>query len=422
MIFIFALAMNPSIYAGDRNPSSQQDNHTSLNQIMTGGTISLSLRYRYESYAQQSSPSVPITANAQATTLRLALGYKTKATAGFSGFAEYEGVHPLGYNLYRITTVPSKNIPTLPIISDPVSSELNQYFLKYSNPFWKTLFKAGRQEIVLGNGRFVDYCSWRQNHQSLDAYSLQSAPLKNLSAYYAYATKVYRVVGPDATDGRLSMATHMANLTYQSPRRFSASIYSLLLNEYDAPANSTKNFGLRLEGPYKLSDTFGILFAAEFANQTNYAGNPYHVDENYCLGELGAAYRDIALKVQYNVRQAKSLTDKFNTPLSRPWDGWVEKFLSTPSLGTTDHGLKVLSISLGGPVPRAKGLTAVVAGYDYHAYTGCAHYGRELDAGLEYRLIPVDKNMVVGWRFGQYFADHLYTDSLRTSGYAAYEF
>lgn len=403
---------------GTRAAASAED----FTDALTKGKVSLNLRYRYEVYAQDSSRAVPISRNAQASTMRLALGYLTNSYVGFSAFGEYQGVLPLGVTRYRMATVPGRNDPTLPIISDPITSDLNQYFLQYSPPSPGTLVRAGRQEITLGNGRFIDPSLWRQNHQSLDAFSVRNNPSTDLSVFYAYATTVNRVIGPDATDGRLDMNTHMAHVNYQQPGRFSASMYTLILNEYSAAVNSTKNFGFRLEGPYRLTDQLDLLYAGEWANQRSYAGNPNHVDVNYYLAEAGASYDGVSARFQYNVRQARNATDIFNTPYTHPWDGWVEKFLSTPCSGTTDFGLKVLSLSLSAPVQGVRGMTGTVTGYDYHAESSGAHYGRELDAGLEYRLVPIDKNAVVGWRFGNYFADHLYTDSLRTSVYMSYSF
>ena len=36
--------------------------------------------------------------------------------------------------------------------------------------------------------------------------------------------------------------------------------------------------------------------------------------------------------------------------------------------------------------------------------------------------MPLDKRLTVGWRFGYYWADALFTDSLRTSVYLSYAF
>jgi hypothetical protein len=68
------------------------------------------------------------------------------------------------------------------------------------------------------------------------------------------------------------------------------------------------------------------------------------------------------------------------------------------------------------------GLTYNVIFYDYRANSGSAPYGRELDLALEYRVLPVDKRWVVGWRFGHYRADQLFTHSLRTSGFTSFTF
>ncbi|MCS6243945.1 MAG: hypothetical protein H2172_08840 [Opitutus sp.] len=65
-----------------------------------------------------------------------------------------------------------------------------------------------------------------------------------------------------------------------------------------------------------------------------------------------------------------------------------------------------------------KGLNYTAIAYDYYADSTSAHYGSELDAALEWAALPIHKNLTLGWRFGQYYADELFTDSLRTSLYA----
>jgi len=67
-------------------------------------------------------------------------------------------------------------------------------------------------------------------------------------------------------------------------------------------------------------------------------------------------------------------------------------------------------------------LSVSLTAYDYRASSSGIHYGRELDAGVEAKPLKRDPRLVVGWRFGRYFADSLFTDSLRTSGYIAYSY
>ncbi|MDA1278117.1 MAG: hypothetical protein O2960_29325, partial [Verrucomicrobia bacterium] len=336
------------------------------------------LEYTKSLYFQESSLAVPIREEARASTLRLTLGYETRPYYGVSLFAEYEGVRQLGSDSYRMPTVPGQNVPDVAVILDPESDELNQGGVKLHLPVWDSTFKVGRQEILLNNGRFVSISTWRQNHQTYDAASLTSKPFKNFTFFYAFLGEMQRVVGPDATDGRVPMRSHLLHANYSLADRGQATAYAYLLDNRDSrlPAtlvpffNSTKSFGLRLEGPWKLSDDWSLLYTAEFANQTDYARNPNQVNVNYAQAELGAAFRQTGLKFGYTLVQGDSATDKLQTPLAHPHNGWVEKFLITPSLGTTDHGLQLLSASLSSPIRPVDGLVFIAIYYDYWADHG----------------------------------------------------
>lgn len=398
-------------------------------EAFLGGKVSASARYRFEFYSQESSPSVPITDDAYASTLRTVVGYETRPFYGLSVYGEYEGVHALGLDDYRIPTVPSRRNLKRPIILDPESNELNQAYLRYSGFNGRLTSRIGRQEILLNNGRFVSFSSFRQNHQTFDAASISSEPLPNWKLFYAYIDRMQRVIGLDATDGEIDMNSHLLSTSYSWTQRGTLTSYAYLNDnrEDKLPTtarpffNSTKTFGSRLEGPWRLDSEWSILYTLEYANQSDYAQNPHRVSVDYMQVELGASWNKIALKTGYTRLEGNSSNNVFQTPLAHPHNSWVEKFTITPSLGE-NHGLQVFSGSLSAPVPRFDDLTATLIYYEYWADQGGAHYGRELDSSLEYRLSSIDPRWIVGWRFGYYWADALFTDSVRTSLYTSFSF
>jgi hypothetical protein len=391
------------------------------------GKFAATARYRYEIYSQDSTPAVPITDDAAASTLRIALGYETPPLQGVSVFAEYEGVRQVGTDNYRIPTVPKQNRTTLAPIIDPEGDELNQVFVKYAAPDGSVVLKVGRQEIMLNDGRFVSISLWRQNHQTFDAVTVYAAPRRDVTVFYGYLGEVQRVNGGAATDGRLEMNSHLGNVAYKRPGALTATAYAYVLDNRDGrlPAStkplfySTKTFGVRVEGPRTLSKDWSLLYTGEFAHQSDNAGNPNLVNARYVQVRAGAGYRGTNLDAGYLVLSGTSATNKFQTPMSHPINSWVEKFSANPSVGP-NHGLRIATVALGGPM--VPGLTYNVIFYDYRANSGSAPYGRELDLALEYRVLPVDKRWVVGWRFGHYRADQLFTHSLRTSGFTSFTF
>jgi hypothetical protein len=397
---------------------------TPLFDALTKGKFTGSARYRYEIYEQDSVPGATTvaggltTGTARASTIRLSLAYETAPFAGFTGFVEVEGVYALGEKEnYRIPNHPTQGNKARAIIADPRGTELNQAVLKWKAEDGLLQLVAGREAYALNNGRFISFSGWRQNNQTIDL--LRGAvKLGPVTAHYAHLTRVHRVVGPDATDGRLGMSSHVVHFDYARPGIVQASLYGLWL-DYDRvnqATNDTRSLGLRLTGPYKLNDDWSVVYTADYAQQVGFADNPVDVSLDYWTLELGAGYRGHRVFGGWTVLEGKRGAT-FRTPLAHPFNGWVEKFLNTPA-----NGLEARYLSATGPVPRVKGLTYTATYYNYHAATGGARYGSEIDAALEWRAAPVHPNLTLGWRFGRYSADTLFTDSLRTSVYAVLRF
>lgn len=432
-----------------------------LVEALIGGKVSASLRYRYEYLDREDTPL-----HSRLSTMRLALGYETKPFHGLSVFGEFEGVAAIGSNDWKVPTNDAAYKHNLmgenanrPVAADPVGNEVNQAMLKYTSP-WLTV-KLGRQNVALNNARFISFSPWRQANQTLDAANVEVTPLKGLAINYLFINQANRTIGHDALDGQLKMSTHVANVTYKRPGIVNLAAFNLYLDYRDLPVlvtatgaplinmmtgmptrladGSSNSTGVRIDGPYKIDDAWGILYALDFAHQRDVAGNPLKVRANYYGAELGLAYKGFGLRGQYNVRQGTSdfaTGEAFQTPLSHPWDGWTENFLRTPKMG-----LRIAAAHLAGPIPGVDGLTFTSAYYEYFAertgklsatspeFQAGDHYGREVDAGLEYRFVGLDKNWLVGARFAYYDEDKLKpvqvpigAANLRTSAYTMYSF
>lgn len=388
------------------------------------GKFSGVARYRYEIYQQDSVPGATtaaagkITDDGIASTLRFVLGYETAVYEGFNAYVDVEGIYAVGEEEnYRIPNHPTQGAATRAIIADPLTTGVNQAYVKWKLPETGIQLLAGRENYFLNNGRLISFSGWRQNNQSIDLARV-STKIDAFTANYGYLARVHRVIGPDPSDGTLRMNSHVGSLDFAKPGVANASLYALLL-DYD-PANQsgndTKTVGLRLTGPHKLSANRSLIYTADYARQTDYADNALSISLDYWTLELGLAFTAQKIFAGWTVLEGGSGAT-FRTPLAHPFNGWTEKFLNTPA-----NGLDALYVTATGPVPNVKGLTYTATFYDYHATTGRAHYGSELDAALEWKAEPIHKNLTVGWRFGKYFADALLTDSLRTSVYGTFKF
>ncbi len=141
-------------------PFSAVHAENAVTKALAEGTGSASLRYRYEVVDQQN-----IAEDAEASTVRTRVGYKTGEVAGLTGYVEFEDVRVVGTERYNSTM---NGLGIYPVVVDVESTELNQGFLSY-NAGAETTVKAGRQRIILDNARFVGNVGWRQNEQTFDA-------------------------------------------------------------------------------------------------------------------------------------------------------------------------------------------------------------------------------------------------------------
>ncbi len=384
------------------------------------GNISFNTRYRLEGFERDGAP---FTGTAYAPTLRLALGYETPAYRGFSVFAQGEAVIVTGPADYSDPTLPSQNRPNLPAILDPKSLELSQGYVKWvhGEPHKKLSVIVGRQEITLNDGRFLSSSSWRQIHGSFDAAKFDAELPGNFSFTYAYINRFLREVGYDAIDGHPHMHTQMFNLAWTQPNRVNVALYGLLA-DYTDPAQfalSSQTYGLRVNGPYQFNPDWSLIYTAEFAKQMNYATNPNRVDENYYLGELGPGWRDFSLKAGYAVLGGRSATDLLTTPFAPPRNGWTDLFFNNPSI-PGGNGLEARYINASGPIRYLDGTVATVIYYDYNSDYPHTHYGSELDMSMAYKVKRISNRWEIGWRFGRYWADHLFTNAIRASVYTSF--
>jgi hypothetical protein len=371
-----------------------------------------SLRYRYEYFDIDEAPGT-----SKASTARLSVSAKANLVSGFSAFADFEAVEQIFEDEYAVPFISNPETAGYPTIGDPQGAEVNQAYIAYNHAKFKTQVRVGRQEVVLNNGRFISNSAWRQNHQSFNGATFSISPTDAFKIDYGYLSRVLRVTGEEAGNGRANMDSHFYNLAYTFKDVGVLKTYGVLLDFDTEVTNSTDTFGVRFEGNISMGD-LKFLTTLDYAMQKDAGDNPNEIDQNYYLVEVGLQASGINYIIGQTALEASSATDKFITPLAHPHNGWTELFLNNPSLGDS-HGLEATYLSAAGKIPGTKELFFTGFYYFYSPSTGDADYGSELDFSLEYKGIA---KTVLGWRFAQYMADDLFKDALRTSVYVAYTF
>lgn len=414
---VFGVARGPLWGADSPAQAADLPSAFSLGQFYGQG------RYRFEAYEQASTTAAPIVGVGDASTLRVDLGYRTAPLEGLSFFVELNSVFAVGSDLYRIATVPSQNKVGFPTINDPTGTDLHQLELVWNRAGSPVRFKIGRDELQVNNGRFIGNSLWRQTPQTVDLAQVGLSPGGGIELAYTYMGRVHRTLGRNATDGTLSMDSHLATAGWSRPGVVSANAYGLWLN-YDRPDEwvySTSTLGLRVTGPYRINADWSVVYTADLARQRNFAHNPNRISEPYWDYELGLSFRGESALLGWTVLGARSATDILTTPLSPPFNGWVEKFGPNPAVAS-GAGENIRYASLSGPMPGVPGLTHTLVYYEYYADSTGAHFGNEVDFALEWKAAPISKALTVGLRFGAYRADTLYSNCIRDSLYAVYAF
>jgi hypothetical protein len=386
--------------------SAQEEEAETLKDALAKGDASVSFRYRYEFVDGKFEK------NAHASTLRTALGYRTLPYKGFSLFIQAQNVAPIFNDDYYNNAGAghlSNDVKDRPVVADPAQTRMQQVYLRV-NAF-DTTFDFGRREIMYGDHRFLGNVGWRQNHQTFDAVYLSNRSWEKATLSYAYAGKVLRVTGGDS-----DMSSHFLNGVVKLDDTTSLELFGYLLDFTEQPTFrlSSQTYGFRLNGSQPLSDTWKVLFEAEYARQSDYKDNPADFGANY-LELMGG----IGYKSYLNVRVARELLGAADGPLSfqttlatgHKFNGWADRFLATPPNGLVDWNLTVNG--------KVRAFTWLVRYHDFSADEGGDPYGTELDALVSY---PTPWKQVVAAKFALYREDGFAFDTSKFWIWTQYTF
>ncbi len=354
-------------------------------EALAAGKTWLRFLYRIEVVEEDASPE-----DAFASTLRTALGFSSPAYKGTSIFLEFEDVTVIGEENFRSPTNP---LAGHPVVADPEGSDFNQAYLQWEESEAVRL-RAGRQELVMADSRFVGNVGWRQNHQSFDSLSAQYSG-KDWDFTYAYLFNAARITGDNSVvnDGDAPMNSHVLELARDFSGLGRARAFALLLDFDQLPAVSTTTYGLALKGAQSLTEKCDLLYDLQYAVQEDAADNPLDIDEDYVRAEIGGAYNGYALKIGSEVLGGSGGGSRFTTPLAtlHKFNGYADVFLQTP-----DDGLEDVYVRVEGAFGDLK---AHAVFHDFSTDTGGADLGTEFDLVATY---PLSERAVLGFKLGAF--------------------
>ena len=354
------------------------------------------VRLRYEWVDQDKAPgaTTPST-TANALLLRSRLGFETGKAWNTSLLMEGEFVMQLEDDYRFDNAVPGYT--KYPIVADPEAYELNRFQLTNTS-ITNTTITLGRQRINLDDQRFVGNVGWRMNEQTYDALRVVNKQLGNkLTLDFTYSNRVNRIYGPDSPQGVYKGDFEFSNVSYQFglgkltvfdymlnfsrlPNSHFPGLAAAAANPLDPARVSTHTWGGRFAGS-KPAGKIKLTYAGSYAKQTSYGSNlsARRYDNDYYLGELSGTFRQWTLGGGIE-RLSGDGTRGFSTPLAtlHKFQGWVDKFLTTPDKGVKDtYTTGTYAIKGVGPFET---IAATAMYHDYYSTRGNVSYGHEWNA------------------------------------------
>lgn len=389
--------------------SGMQD---SIIDAIAAGKLDLNMRLRFENVDDDA-----VIDDANALTLRTALGYTTGKYNGFSARVLVQDVREVGIDHFNDGTGRSAKRARYAVVADPSETDFAEAYMAFTG-ITDTTIKLGRQFITYRPGplhRFIGTVAWRQNWQNHDAITLVNKSIKDVTLSYAYTWNVNRIFTDEAVisaRANFDSDSHFFNFKYTGFSLGQLEAYGYLLDFDNAAANSTSTFGVRFSGNHQMSEGFKFIYAGEYAIQDDYANNPADVDEDYFEGEIGINFRvsddidSVTLKFDYEFLGGNGMTS-FSTPLAtgHAFQGWADRFLTTPADGIEDW---YFTANI-----RAFGFNLAAVYHDLSSDNLSYDYGTEIDLQATRAL---NKHFTVGLKYSDYDAD---TNALNTGGTAA---
>ncbi len=373
LLFLSALSTVGTAFAQAASAPNAKQKADNLAQMFGRGTIGFDVRARYESVDEARFPE-----DAQAVTLRTRIGFTSAELNGFSFMVEGADVRELNDDFNSTANGHTR----YPVVLDPEGSEFNQAWLRFA-PDKRFSATVGRQRIQFDNQRYFGSASFRQHEQTFDAAQIVASPHEAVTLRYAYLDKVNRVPGkghPVRTSREQALDGHLLNASMKT-RVGTLVGYGYFVENEDLPLQSAKTIGLRFNGVQKLDETSRLEYTLEWAKQNPYANGANSLDNEYALLEAAFVRPEFGVRLGHEMLGGNRRAG-FQTPFATlfAFNGWADRFLSTPADGLQDTYLAATAKFGGGDF--------MARYHDFRSDRGSARYGDEIDIRYSRNLGP----------------------------------
>ncbi|MDP1785077.1 MAG: hypothetical protein Q8K81_06595 [Sulfuricurvum sp.] len=363
-----------SLASGFSSTLSADEGFTLFSDTKFNGEV----RPRYENVDVEDSGKM----EANAYTVRATLGLETKLLGidGLTMKVDGTTVQTIGGTRYDNNPSAIFGDNRYEIVADPEQTRFTQGYLQYK--YKATALKAGRQIINLDNERFIGSVDWRQMMQSLDAVSVTNTSIAGLTLTGAYVYSYATVFDEPTWDSE----SVIVNGSYKINDMLKVTAYDYMISSQKASYGSD-TVGLALTGDIPVGIA-KINYRAEYARQGDATfktvGTTKQENDAYYYNlDLLANISGVLAGVGYEVLSGSDGSDgktAFSTPLAtlHKFNGWADKFLTTPTGGLCDASATL------GYTSKGLGKAMVV----YHAFEADkAMNGGNSDLGSEWDMM-----------------------------------
>jgi hypothetical protein len=150
-----------------------------------------------------------------------------------------------------------------------------------------------------------------------------------------------------------------------------------------------------------VNDRISVGYTIEYADQGDYGDNPNNYSADYILLEGALTTGGITAKVGYEVLGGGAV-QAFQTPLAtlHAFQGWADKFLTTPSGGIEDLYFSITE--------KYRGTSYSVVYHRFDPETGGPSYGSEWDLAVKR---PFAERYSIDLKYANYNANSHATDT-----------
>jgi len=377
--------LSAAIALATASMASQAGVTDGIAKMVSEGSTNASFRYRFETVEQDNGLE-----DADASTLKTRVTFKTATVNGFTALIEADNVMTVGPDEYD-SLVDDEYRGNTSVVADPVGTEINQAWVKYG--FNETTSSTvGRQRILHAGQRFVGGVGWRQNEQTYDAFTVNHAG-ENFTLDYSFIWGVNRIFdgsrGSAVQAEEFDSTSHIVLATTKAlGGKLSGFVYALDFDE--AAGLSSITYGASYDATFD-----PLTISATVATQSDYADNTASYDAMYLALEGKLAIKPVTLIAGYELLGSDDGVS-FKTPLAtlHKFQGWADLFLATPGDGIED-----IYVGAAGKIGKL-----ALAGFyhDFSSDEGSKDWGSEVDLVATY---PINEVFSVQLKYADYSAD-----------------